>query len=391
MVSAKSMSTSHSQKTERILVVDDNRVNRMTLSKSLESLGYQVEVAENGRQALDMVGSDAFDLMLLDILMPEMDGFEVLDNLQANGQLHELPVIVVSALDDMESVVRGIEMGAEDYLPKPFDATLLRARIGASLEKKRLRAAEKAVVEREYRTAKGIQLGMLPKALPSVSGWEFGASIAAARQVGGDFYDFIAIDDDRLGIVVGDVSDKGIPAALVMAMFVTLLRSEARHESSPAKLMHIVNERMMESTPNAGFITLLYGVLDARSGSFEYARAGHHLPLLINEIGEVREPSSEIGQPVGIFEEPLIDEQILEISNGTTVVLYTDGIPDATDIAGETFGDERFWERLSLDAGNAPQEICDELVGDLIEYQKPHGQFDDMTILAFRPDKVQPS
>ena len=175
MVSAKSMSTSHSQKTERILVVDDNRVNRMTLSKSLESLGYQVEVAENGRQALDMVGSDAFDLMLLDILMPEMDGFEVLDNLQANGQLHELPVIVVSALDDMESVVRGIEMGAEDYPPKPFDATLLRARIGASLEKKRLRAAEKAVVEREYRTAKGIQLGMLPEALPSVSGWEFGA------------------------------------------------------------------------------------------------------------------------------------------------------------------------------------------------------------------------
>jgi len=385
------MSTSQPQKTERILVVDDNRVNRMTLLSSLQSLGYQVELAEDGRQALEMVGAKTFDLMLLDILMPEMDGFEVLDNLQANGQLHELPVIVVSSVDDMDSIVRGIEMGAEDYLPKPFNATLLRARIGATLEKKRLRDSEKAVVEREYRTAKGIQLGMLPKELPTIPGWAFGASISAARQVGGDFYDFIDIGDGKLGIIVGDVSDKGVPSALVMAMFVTLMRSEARHEPSPTKLMRIVNQRMMESTPNAGFITLLYGVLDIKSRSFEYARAGHHLPLLINEIGEVREPNSEIGQPVGIFEEPLIDEQILEISNGTTVVLYTDGIPDATDIEGKTFGDDRFWERLSLDAGHAPQEICDQLVDDLIEFQKPHGQFDDMTILAFRPDKAQPS
>jgi serine phosphatase RsbU (regulator of sigma subunit) len=385
------MSASHSKNSERILVVDDNRVNRMTLLSSLQTLGYQVELAEDGRQALEMVGTEAFDLMLLDILMPEMDGFEVLDHLQASGQLHELPVIVVSSVDDMDSIVRGIEMGAEDYLPKPFNATLLRARIGASLEKKRLRDAEKAVVEREYRTAKGIQLGMLPKALPSVPGWDFGASISAARQVGGDFYDFIDVGYGKLGIIVGDVSDKGVPSALVMAMFVTLMRSEARYEPSPAKLMHIVNNRMMESTPNAGFITLLYGVLDVSSGTFNYARAGHHLPLLINEIGEVREPTSEIGQPVGIFPEPLIDEQTIQLSNGTTVVLYTDGIPDATDLEGKTFGDKRFWDRLSSDAQGTPQSICDQLVTDLIEFQKPHGQFDDMTILAFRPNKVDPS
>lgn len=385
-MSSRSSSAAQARKKERILVVDDNRVNRMTLSKSLEALGYEVELAEDGRQALDRVGAEAFDLMLLDILMPTMDGFEVLDNLQVNGKLHELPVIVISALDDMESVVRGIEMGAEDYLPKPFDATLLRARIGASLEKKRLREAEKAVVEREYRTAKGIQLGMLPKSLPTIPGWEFGASISAARQVGGDFYDFIEIGDGKLGIIVGDVSDKGVPSALVMAMFVTLMRSEARHEPSPAKLMHIVNQRMMDSTLNAGFITLLYGVLDPSDDTFEYARAGHHIPLLLSGNGEVREPKSEIGQPVGIFPEPLIDEQTLELTNGTTVVIYTDGIPDATDLEGVTFGDARFWERLSAGAQSAPQAICDQLVAELIEFQKPQGQFDDMTILAFRSD-----
>lgn len=372
-------------KQERILVVDDNRVNRLTLSRSLEALGYQVELAEDGRQALERIGAESFDLMLLDILMPEMDGFQVLDRLQSGEQLHELPVIVISALDDMESVVRGIEMGAEDYLPKPFDATLLRARIGATLEKKRLREAEKAVVEREYRTAAGIQMGMLPKALPSIAAWEFGASISAARQVGGDFYDFIEIADDRLGIVIGDVSDKGVPSALVMAMFLTLLRSEARYEPSPTKLMQIVNQRMMDTTPSSGFITLLYGVLDLQSGAFNYARAGHHLPLLVDGTGSVGEPDSEIGQPVGIFPEPLIDEQTLELAGGTTVVLYTDGIPDATDLEGETFGDERFRRRLGSNTDQTPQTLCDQLVADLIEFQKPHGQFDDMTILAFRP------
>jgi serine phosphatase RsbU (regulator of sigma subunit) len=356
----------------------------MTLSRSLAELGYQVELAENGRQALDRIQSETFDLLLLDILMPELDGFQVLTELQKNGQLHDLPVIVISALDDMESVVRGIEMGAEDFLPKPFDPTLLRARIGASLEKKRLREAEKAVVEREYRTAAGIQLGMLPKSLPSLPGWEFGASISAAHQVGGDFYDFITIDNEKLGIVIGDVSDKGIPAALVMAMFVTLLRSEARHEASPVELMRIVNQRLIQMTPNSGFITLIYGILDSASGEFTYARAGHHLPLLISGMGDTREPQSETGQPLGLFDDPMLDQQRLRLASHDCVILYTDGIPDATDEEGVTYGEERFMEWARQEYERPPQQLCDLLIEQLVDFQRPHGQFDDMTLLAFR-------
>lgn len=369
---------------ERILVVDDNLVNRMTLSRSLEQLGYQVELAEDGEQAIRLVAEQEFDLLLLDILMPKLDGFQVLTLLQDTGQLQALPVIVISALDDMDSVVRGIEMGAEDFLPKPFDPTLLRARIGASLEKKRLREAEQAVVEREYHTAAGIQRGILPKQLPSIPGWQLGATISPARQVGGDFYDFIQIDDSRLGLVVGDVSDKGFPAALVMAMYVALMRSEARHESSPTRLLQITNRRLIDMNPSSGFITLLYGILDVASGEFAYARAGHHLPLIVHGDGSIEEPTAETGQPLGLFDDPLIDEHILQVGHNDCILLYTDGIPDATDHAGATFGDDGFREWIGRKHAQAPQALCDALVRDLVEYQQPHGQFDDMTVLAFR-------
>ncbi|MFN2159098.1 MAG: sensor histidine kinase [Anaerolineales bacterium] len=135
--------------TGRILVVDDNRMNRIKLSRSLENQGYVVGLAEGGQQALDMLNQDVFDVVLLDIIMPEMDGFQVLEKIKCDPNLRDIPVIVISALDETESAVRCIEMGAEDYLPKSFDPVLLRARLGASLQKKRLRDLEKAYLEQE--------------------------------------------------------------------------------------------------------------------------------------------------------------------------------------------------------------------------------------------------
>jgi class 3 adenylate cyclase len=123
----------------RILVVDDNRLNRIKLARGLEQQGYTVGLAENGREALDKLGSEQVDLLLLDILMPEMDGFQVLERMQNDSELRDIPVIVISAVEEMDSVVRCIKMGAEDHLPKPYDPVLLNARIGACLEKKRLR------------------------------------------------------------------------------------------------------------------------------------------------------------------------------------------------------------------------------------------------------------
>src|SRR5690606_13045707 len=214
-----------------ILVVDDTEMNRDMLSRRLQRQGHTVEMAENGRVALGMLeASDAYDLVLLDIMMPEMDGYQLLGHLRGSERFRHLPVILISALDDNDSVVKGIELGADDHLPKPFNPHILRARVEASLARKRLRDRERLharALEREIDIARDIQAGFLPAAMPGADGWALAARFQPARQVGGDFYDAFALPDGRLLLVVADVCDKGVGAALFMALFRSLLRALA--------------------------------------------------------------------------------------------------------------------------------------------------------------------
>ncbi|HMA18588.1 MAG TPA: response regulator, partial [Thermoanaerobaculia bacterium] len=200
----------------RLLVVDDVEMNRDLLSRRLKQLGHEVEIAVNGREALEKIAAAEFDLVLLDIMMPEVDGYKVLETLRENGTLDRLPVIMISAVTELESVVRCVEMGATDYLPKPFNPVLLKARVGATLEKKRLRDQERLwakSMERELEIGREIQASFLPEELPQPAGWEIAARFSPARQVAGDFYDAFELQPARrFGIVVADVCDKGVGA-----------------------------------------------------------------------------------------------------------------------------------------------------------------------------------
>jgi CheY-like chemotaxis protein len=213
----------------RLLVVDDNEMNRDLLSRRLNQQGHRVANARNGREALEMIAAEEFDLVLLDIMMPELDGYKVLERMRAEGTLDQLPVIMISAVTEMESVIRCIEMGATDYLPKPFNPVLLKARVGATLEKKRLRDKERLwakSLERDLEIGRQIQTSFLPEELPQRAGWEIAARFQPARQVAGDFYDAFALaGGERVGLVVADVCDKGVGAALFMALFRSLLRA----------------------------------------------------------------------------------------------------------------------------------------------------------------------
>ncbi len=212
----------------RILIVDDEPFNVDYLEQELADLGYETIAAENGAAALDRVRSEAPDLILLDIMMPVMDGFEVLARLKAVPATRDIPVIVISAASDLNSTVKGIQLGAEDYLPKPFEPTLLHARITSSLEKKRLRDLEQLYLkgmERELEIGREIQKGFLPAELPQVDGWEIAVYFAAAREVAGDFYDAFRLGpEQQICLVVADVCDKGVGAALFMTLFRSLLR-----------------------------------------------------------------------------------------------------------------------------------------------------------------------
>src|SRR5882757_8980075 len=215
----------------RILVVDDNDANRYMLTMYLDLEGYHsVVTANDGEEAVALLETEPFDLVLLDVMMPRLDGYGVLAWLKVKGRLHHLPVIMVSAQNEMASVVRCIELGAVDYLTKPFNPVLLRARLGACLEKKRLRdqvRAHLARLEDELEAARKLQMGMVPRSFPAPGRdfpWDIHASIEPAREVGGDLYDVFRAADGGLCFFIGDVSGKGMAAALFMARTKSIVR-----------------------------------------------------------------------------------------------------------------------------------------------------------------------
>jgi sigma-B regulation protein RsbU (phosphoserine phosphatase) len=231
-------------------------------------------------------------MMLLDIEMPEMNGYQVLEHVLADDRLRDIPIIVTSALDEMNSVVKCIQMGAEDYLTKPVDQVLLKARIDASLEKKRLRDEQRNLLrkmEDELDFARKIQRSILPGEPPRKIGCDFGALMIPARAVGGDFYAFIDLDENRVGIAVGDVSDKGVPAALFMALTFSLIHTEARRSSSPRDVLSTVNQYLLSMNESGMFVTVLYGILDRLTREFWYARAGHDQPIVLDADGHLLE------------------------------------------------------------------------------------------------------
>jgi phosphoserine phosphatase RsbU/P len=253
----------------------------------------------------------------------------------------------------------------------------------------RLKAAqaqliEKEKMERELEVARGIQQSMVPRKLPHLPGFDFGARMMPARAVGGDFFDFIPLSESTLGIVIGDVSDKGVPAALFMALTSNLLRAEARRTSSVSDALRHVHRQLLEINDAGMFVTLLYGVLNGTTREFRYARAGHELPLVYDARGELVELSYTDGQPLGAMDEILLDEQAVVLPSGGTVLFYTDGVTDVLDAQGNQFGLERLRQALAAHRSAPAQALCDALMEMTAAFRAATPQYDDITLVAVR-------
>lgn len=370
-----------------LLVVDDDRLIRMVMGKYLENEGHRVSFAVNGSEALEMLVIQPYDLVLLDIEMPEMNGYQVLEQVMADPRLRDIPVIVTSALEQLDSVVRCIEMGAEDYLTKPVNRVLLKARIDASLEKKRLRDQQTAYLrrlEQEMELARQTQLSILPERLPQIDTFTLGALMIPAQAVGGDFYDVIDLGDEQWGFVIGDVSGKGLPAALFMTLTYSLLRTEAAHHVPPGQALVNVNQTLLGMNSTSMFVTVLCGVLDAKEGSFSYARAGHPHPMIISSEGDVLDDSLGSSQAIGLFEDLQVDERTVKIPPGGVVLLYSDGLSEATDSAERQFGEERLPLVLRDLRHLEPQAICEGLWEEAQFYCGVNPQQDDFTLVVIK-------
>lgn len=344
----------------RLLVVDDDRMNSELLRERLDAEGYSVAVVNGGREALDSLQKEAFDLVLLDIVMPDMDGYEVLQKLKVDSRLHDVPVIMISGLDDLNSVARCIEIGADDYLPKPYKPVLLQARINACLEKKQLREQEqatyKALVESQQMLAAELNeaaeyvISLLPPPLEGevTTEWRF----IPSTQLGGDSFGYHWLDEDHLAMYLLDVCGHGVGAALLSISAMNVLRAQSLPNTDfkdPAQVLMGLNEAFQMDRQNNMYFTIWYGVFHKGRREIIHARGGHPPAVLRTGDTEATAQTFELKSPglvVGTMPGVPYRSQIQAVGKYAELYLFSDGVYELTGADGKMWDFQTFLKTL---------------------------------------------
>ncbi|HSJ10381.1 MAG TPA: SpoIIE family protein phosphatase [Longimicrobiales bacterium] len=375
----------------RILLVDDAKPNLDILVEGLRE-HYKLSIATSGEMALQVATRMPPDLVLLDIRMPGMDGYEVCRRLRGMPETAEVPIIFLSSLDDVRDKARGFDAGANDYVTKPFDLLEIHARVGALLKAKAYNDAVKEQIAGDLRVAREIQMGMIPRGLDG-TGRRYGVELAAllepAREVGGDLYGVYTPTPDRLVLVMGDVSGKGIPAALFMMRTATMVHMLVKEIAEPERILARLNDELAADNPSDMFVTLLCAVYDRTTGRVAIANGGHCRPVVLRPGEPPRWAVGSLGTALGFDTGIEFERTELHLAAGDALVLYTDGVIEAFDDAEALYGDNRLLEDLrSISGGNgAPAaNLASGLLGCVREFSNGAPQSDDIAVLVLRAD-----
>jgi sigma-B regulation protein RsbU (phosphoserine phosphatase) len=369
----------------RVLIVDDVRSNVDVLVEALRS-ECKLSVALNGEAALNSIAKNPPDLVLLDIVMPGMDGYEVCRHIRSNPATLDLPVMFLSALEDVKNKTQGFEAGGNDYLTKPFEVLEVKARVRSLLKAKAYSDAAKEKIASELRIAKEIQLGILPANITTPAqkaGLDAHALLEPAREVGGDLYEILTNDHGHLVTVLGDVSGKGIPAALFMAVTMTLVRTLARTATEPASLLRQVNDALATQNPKSMFVTILCTFYNPSTHELTYASAGHPAPILIHENSASFLPNKP-GMVAGVFPGLTTQNQTITLNPGDAITLYTDGVNEAFNADGDMFGDQRLKETLHQASLPQAEAVNQHLLQAVRHHAAEYPQSDDIAIFTLR-------
>ena len=370
----------------RVLIVDDVKANVDVLVQALTG-EYKLSVALGGQQAMDAVTRSAPDLVLLDIVMPDIDGYEVCRRLRESEATRELPIMFLSSLEDVKDKARGFEVGGNDYLTKPFEVLEVKARVRSLLKAKSYADAVKAAAERDLRIAREIQTGLLPADVPGQikgTGLDVFAVLEPARQVGGDLFEVLRLGPDRVMLAVGDVSGKGIPAALFMAVAMTLLRSMARQGYALEEILRRMNDELLEQNPRGMFVTLQCMVFDLAAKTITCASAGHHAAVRVIPGKPPGMVFTSSGRVLGLLPVGNISSETIPLEPGQTTVLYTDGVNEAFDPNDQLFGDDRLLAQLQASSGQSARETTLGVLDAVRRHAAGAKQSDDITILSVR-------
>ena len=375
----------------KILVVDDEPdvqpLFMQRMRRDIRAGHYELVFAQNGVEALEMLNQDSgIDMVITDINMPKMDGLTLLEQIPSVDP--NIRSIIISAYGDMKNIREAMNRGAFDFVTKPLDFEDLQVTIERTLRhqlewREALSYRDQLVaLQNELNIASQMQQSILPAQFPRGPDFQVYASMTPARNVGGDFYDIVHLEDNRIGVAIADVSDKGVPAALYMMSSRTLLKGAAIGCESPSQVLNEVNGLLQDDSDTGMFVTLFYGIYDPATNEFTYANGGHNPPLIVHADGSSTVLAMTGGVALGVVPSIQYEQTTVALSPGDTILLYTDGVTDATNEEGEFFGLERLQATF---AGNPPRdsraandavfEALQNFVGDV-------AQADDITCLA---------
>lgn len=375
----------------KIMVVDDEPdlepLIRQKFRRQIRDGAYNFIFAFNGLDALTkLIEFPEIGIILSDINMPEMDGLTLLTKLK---ELRNpgLKTVIVSAYGDMENIRTAMNRGAFDFLTKPISFEDLEITINKTMDEiLQLRRSQQEhdeliSIQKDLNTAREIQQAILPRSFPERTEFSIFASMVPAREVGGDFYDFFMIDNDRLGFVIGDVSGKGIPAAIFMAVSRTLIRATGLKGIPPDECMNYVNRMLCNESVSCMFVTVFYGILNCRTGEVEYVNAGHNPPYIVTSQG-IKKVELTGGAVLGCIEGLVYKSAIIRLNPGEKIFLFTDGVTEAINTKMEEYGEERLETFLNAGTGKTITGLVMDSLSDVNDFASNVPQSDDITYLA---------
>ncbi len=390
---------------DRILLVDDNPTNLQVLYQTLDGRGYRLLIAKSGEQALTVSAKAKPALILLDIMMPGIDGFETCARLKADPETADSAVIFLSALNDASDKVKGLELGAVDYIAKPFDAEEVLARVDTHLKIRRLEHSLsrknrelEAINQRmkmDLESAAKVQQSLLPSELPEHDRARFAWRYRPCDELAGDCLNVFAFDDRYMGLYVVDVSGHGVSASLLAVTIshnlrlgggLSLLTTPSDQApgftvTSPAEVAGRLNALYPMESPARLYFTLLYGILDTKTGEFRFVSAGNPGPILAHADGQV-ETFDIPGVPIGLLPDSTYEDTVIRMQAGDRLCLHSDGLSEERNQDGEVLGGERMRDLISRNLDRQLEESLDALIAEAIRWRGSGQLHDDVAIVA---------
>ena len=371
-------------KKKKILCVDDSRLTRAFIRKALEPLNFHVDEAETGQKGLDMLSDSGYDLILLDIVMPEMDGFTFLKELKKRDREDYIPVILMTALDDLKSKIKGLNTGADDYLLKPLNEEELIARVMSLLRLRKANAElfeKNQQIQRELEAAKKIQRFVIPHDFSYVKFPHVSGRYIPIEDIGGDFFDCYVIDDKRTAFLIADVTGHGIPAALTMTMSKMLFSIYASRYDSSSGLLKDINKQLNGMMLDTQYITAFYLIYNNETHQLNYSNAGHTRALFYRAEKNQILALDTFGFFLGIMEDVDYEEKSITVEKGDRLFIYTDGITEAKNREGEEFGEMNLAKFIKSHHNLHGEEFCSLLMNSLSGFIRDQEVDDDIAFL----------